>query len=269
MGSLTSYPYINYCKFKAGAFAIDGTNCTVLIWNVKCSLLCQLNGCQTVIPSNTLVLLTDGDQFSCQDNCFLHVKTIGFNAAVFSSSIIFICGFINTTMRKGFNKKTPLLFPDVQTQAINHTFTIIEELFENKVSLNIKAVKDIIRELLNDALAQKFKDDESVINHFGKILNTQFAVHHNVVDYAKTVHMEPKNLLRLFQKLGLQNPSVIIKQKLMLEIKSELIYTNKSIRDICFGIGFSDPAYFSRFFKKNTGITLKGFRKKYPNKAAC
>jgi AraC-like DNA-binding protein len=75
--------------------------------------------------------------------------------------------------------------------------------------------------------------------------------------------MEPKNLLRKFQKHGLKNPSEIIKEKLLLEIKRMIIYTKKSMRDICFEIGFYDPAYFSRFFKKHVGITPKNYRKQY------
>jgi len=45
------------------------------------------------------------------------------------------------------------------------------------------------------------------------------------------------------------------------EAKNQLLFTNKSIKDICFDLGFSDPAYFSRFFKKNGLISAQNFRR--------
>ena len=31
--------------------------------------------------------------------------------------------------------------------------------------------------------------------------------------------------------------------------------TNKSMKEICSEVGYSDPNYFSRIFKKHTGVT--------------
>lgn len=109
------------------------------------------------------------------------------------------------------------------------------------------------------------KCNNEVINRFFKLLNSQFTIYHKVSDYSKQLRIKPKNLLRLFKKERLKNPSKLIKLKLLSEAKKQLIYTDKSIRDICFDLGFYDPSYFSRFFKMHVGITANRFRQQSAN----
>ncbi|MGB3383878.1 MAG: helix-turn-helix domain-containing protein [Marinomonas sp.] len=47
---------------------------------------------------------------------------------------------------------------------------------------------------------------------------------------------------------------------MLLEAKRQLLYTSQSIEEIAYNLGFKDPAYFSRFFKKNTGYPPGRFR---------
>jgi len=49
-------------------------------------------------------------------------------------------------------------------------------------------------------------------------------------------------------------------QRLLLEAKRELVYTSMTISQISDQLGFSEPAYFSRFFKRMTGQSPKDFR---------
>jgi AraC family transcriptional activator of pobA len=52
----------------------------------------------------------------------------------------------------------------------------------------------------------------------------------------------------------------VIHQRLITEAQRNLIYTGKTAADIALSLGFSDPAYFNRFFKRMTGQTPKNFR---------
>jgi len=49
----------------------------------------------------------------------------------------------------------------------------------------------------------------------------------------------------------------------LLEAKRLLVHTNLSIKEIGGELGFEDPAYFVRYFKKNTETTPVEFREKY------
>jgi YesN/AraC family two-component response regulator len=47
------------------------------------------------------------------------------------------------------------------------------------------------------------------------------------------------------------------------EAKNLLLQPNKSVKEVAYELGFEYPAYFSRLFKKNEGITPTDFRVKH------
>ena len=52
----------------------------------------------------------------------------------------------------------------------------------------------------------------------------------------------------------------LLNQQLVLEAKRNLLATTSQIKEIAFQLGYEDPSYFSRFFKKHTGHTPEDFR---------
>ena len=62
------------------------------------------------------------------------------------------------------------------------------------------------------------------------------------------------------QALEYPSPSQIIKDRLVLEAKRKLKFSNKTVREIAFELGFEDPAYFSRLFSKNAGVSPAQYR---------
>ncbi|MBV8125547.1 MAG: helix-turn-helix domain-containing protein [Burkholderiaceae bacterium] len=59
----------------------------------------------------------------------------------------------------------------------------------------------------------------------------------------------------------------VLHQRLLLEAKRELGYTTLQVRQISDRLGFSDPAYFTRFFQRLAGLSPKAWREKA--QAAC
>ena len=54
-----------------------------------------------------------------------------------------------------------------------------------------------------------------------------------------------------------------IQQEVVIEAKRLLYYTDKTVKEIAYELGFDDHAYFSRLFVKAEGITALTFRKQY------
>ena len=65
------------------------------------------------------------------------------------------------------------------------------------------------------------------------------------------------SLITYIERLGALR---MIEARLMREARRNLAYTNLSISSIAYTLGFSDPAYFSRVFTKDAGISPKAFR---------
>lgn len=68
--------------------------------------------------------------------------------------------------------------------------------------------------------------------------------------------------------MGGRAPKDICHSRLLLEGKRLLTYTLKSIAEISHALGFSEPSYFNRFFKRNTGLTPRQFRAQSYEKAS-
>lgn len=52
----------------------------------------------------------------------------------------------------------------------------------------------------------------------------------------------------------------VLHARIMLEARRLLIYTPLTIGQVADDLGFEDPAYFTRFFKRHAGVSPKAFR---------
>jgi AraC family transcriptional activator of pobA len=57
-------------------------------------------------------------------------------------------------------------------------------------------------------------------------------------------------------------PVRVLDERILLEAKRTLTYTNMTIAETAYSLGFSDPAYFSRFFSRLAGESAGSFRKR-------
>ena len=56
----------------------------------------------------------------------------------------------------------------------------------------------------------------------------------------------------------------MVHTRVLLEAKRELVYTSAAVSEIAYALGFDDPAYFTRFFSKRTGMAPRTFRARGP-----
>lgn len=93
-----------------------------------------------------------------------------------------------------------------------------------------------------------------------ELLETEFKKQPSLDFFAKSLGITT-NLLhdKLKQSLG-KTPGAILRDRLVTEAKNLLRYSTMSISEISYELNFTEPSYFSRFFKKNTGKTPAEFR---------
>ncbi len=93
-----------------------------------------------------------------------------------------------------------------------------------------------------------------IIREYNFLVEQHFKEKHAVSDYAMMLNKSPKTLSNLFSKLSDKTPLQYIKERRLLEAKRLLQYSDMSINEIAFDIGFDDVQSFSRFFKKMEGL---------------
>jgi AraC-like DNA-binding protein len=99
-----------------------------------------------------------------------------------------------------------------------------------------------------------------VLRQFKVLVEKNYKTLHKVSDYAKLLNMSPKTISNQFNKLGQESPSVIIQQRVIIEAKRYILYSNLSNKEIAYKLGFDDSSSFSHYFKTRTGISSKQFK---------
>ena len=79
-------------------------------------------------------------------------------------------------------------------------------------------------------------------------------------DFAKMMNISPNHLNKSVKTITSKSASYLIDEVKLTEIKYLLYQSNLSIREISYEMGYTDPSYFARFFKKREGISPVDFR---------
>jgi AraC family transcriptional activator of pobA len=83
-----------------------------------------------------------------------------------------------------------------------------------------------------------------------------------ITQYAKALSVTPAQLRAACLEVTGKPPVRVLEERILLEAKRTLTYTNMTIAETGYHMGFSDPAYFSRFFAKRAGESAAAFRKR-------
>ncbi|TKC62105.1 helix-turn-helix domain-containing protein [Pedobacter hiemivivus] len=102
----------------------------------------------------------------------------------------------------------------------------------------------------------------NIIRKFNLLVEGNFHNEHSVNFYAQKLNKSPKTLSNLFALFDQKTPIQLIQERIIIEAKRLLYYTDKSAKEITYDLGFEDPAYFCNFFKKHTSFSPIGYRNK-------
>ncbi|WP_431611556.1 helix-turn-helix domain-containing protein [Chryseobacterium sp. 'Rf worker isolate 10'] len=164
---------------------------------------------------------------------------------------------------------------DSETTLIKDLFQNIQDELEWKDSSAEEMIRTYVKQIIIRA-TRKWKkqnlDNSSVripgseldiFRDFSRYLEIHFREKHNVAEYAEMLHIAPKTLTHKFKNLHLESPNQLIINRILLEAKRLLFYTDKPIKEIAYDLGYEDPAYFNRLFTNKTGSTPANFKKNY------
>ena len=98
------------------------------------------------------------------------------------------------------------------------------------------------------------------LSEFTNLIEQDYVHHHQLTFYATKIGISTAHLNAVCREFIQRSALDLIHARIMLEAKRNLVYTNLTIKTVAEMLGFADPAYFTRFFKRQTGLSPKEFR---------
>lgn len=96
---------------------------------------------------------------------------------------------------------------------------------------------------------------------FRKLIEENYPQIHTVSEYAKLLNISSKSLTNCTKEISHQTPLEIINERIILEARRLLSYSEKNVNEIGFELGFEDPSYFVKFFKRYMQMLPSDYRK--------
>lgn len=103
-------------------------------------------------------------------------------------------------------------------------------------------------------------DSSRHLAHFAQLIEEHYTRHHQVAHYASRIGITAAHLNVITQMHTGKSALRLIHERLLLEARRELVYTSRTVSTISYSLGFADPGYFTRFFKRVAGISPRTFR---------
>jgi len=223
------------------------------------------------VKSNSLFFISKGQIHHFDENeyegCIIH-----FNESFITDNENYINIFLKQNIFNSFEKEPLFQIKETDTKELQN---IVNQMQTEMWTPNQFAHSEYLKVLLHLFLIviQRFgvrKDCNGLsVNNpshilfvkFRNLLEENYRTTHTVSEYAELLNISNKTLTNCTNEISHQTPLQIINERLSLEAKRLLAYSDKNVNEIGFELGFEDPSYFVKFFKRHTKMLPGDFRK--------
>lgn len=168
-----------------------------------------------------------------------------------------------------FNRLTGqprIALPEQEWPLLRDRFDELNEIVQSEGVFVLERAVNALRSILLQAAEYKMmqlalEDDSDIVAapiselvlRFQDLLEAYFLDHKDIGFYSESLNVTPTVLNRhLKLELG-QTALQAINERIAIAARVELRSGRKSVKEVAFDLGFEDPLYFSRFFKKQFG----------------
>jgi len=134
-----------------------------------------------------------------------------------------------------------------------------EDIFRSYLNILLLESKNLYEEKIGtNAVSQD--SDKRILNNFNQLIEAQYGtsrekVLKSVQEFANEMAIHPTHLSYVVKSLTGKTALQRIHQRKLVEAKSLLLQTSKTVSEIAYDLHFDNPTHFVRFVKKKTGKT--------------
>ena len=263
------YMHLGNPDFGRNFFKERAESILTIAWNRGTSQLITVDGISYTFPANTILPLVVNQTFHFEDASSVIAWQFNrqFYCIVDHDKEVSCVGFL-------FYHTQQLMFlkpSDKETRSLELMLEVFQEEFDNHDTIQAEMLRMMLKrfiikctrmakdQYLNPGLDQQEYD---LLRKFNLLVENHYRTKHQVSDYAELLNKSPKTLSNLFALYNHKTPLQIIHERIIVEARRLFLYTDKSSKEIAYELGFEDPAHFSKFFKKQTGVAPSEFKEK-------
>jgi len=218
------------------------------------------------VQQNTLVYITKE-----QINAFDFSTNLKGFCLVFTEEFFVKC-FSNLSEGFVFRLFNPQLFSPIVEIPVNSDFITYFKLLKNEFSrTETLNQKNIIESLFSVLISKaedikrkqtiKIKDSPKIkiFQKFTSLIEQHLSTSRSADFYAKELTITYKHLNTICKDLVNKTAKNVIDDLVILKAKRSLINSQIRSNELAYKLGFEDPTNFTKYFKKNTGLTPKEF----------
>jgi AraC family transcriptional activator of pobA len=102
---------------------------------------------------------------------------------------------------------------------------------------------------------------------FAALLEHDFRAHHDAAHYAKALAVPPAALSRALAEATGRSTKELVTDRVMLEAARLLRFGDATVGEVAHAVGYTDPLYFSRAFKRHAGVAPMAYREQVRGKS--
>lgn len=176
-------------------------------------------------------------------------------------------------IERGFHQPLSL---DKQSAFYDHVITLMGQMEKLQAVANLytiyatHSILDALLGLIAGEIAavntgSKTKANRGAIieQAFIQLLKIHYKDWKQPAQYAAELSISVAHLYDTIKKITGESVSAYIQQYCMLEAKRLLFFTKFTVKEIGYQLGYEEPVYFGKLFKKVTGFTPLAFRQQY------
>lgn len=222
------------------------------------------------VEDNTLFFISKG-QIHYFDNNDYEGCIIHFNESFVSDNENYVNIFLKYNIFNSFEKEPLFHMKQVDSKELENIVTKMQtEIWTPNQFAHEEYLKVLLHLFL--IVTQRFgirkNCNELTLNNpfhilfvkFKHLLEQNYRQVHTVAQYAELLNVSRKTLTNCTKKIAHQTPLEIINERLSLEAKRLLAYSDKNVSEVGFELGFEDPSYFVKFFKREVNMLPSDFR---------
>ena len=153
---------------------------------------------------------------------------------------------------------------DMILQMLQDEFKTHDHIQGEMMQVLLKRLIIIVTRLAKDQFINESElpgEKLDIVRKYNFLVESHYRKQHQVKFYADQLCKSPKTLSNLFAIYNNKSPVLIIQERLVMEAKRFMFYTDKTAKEISYELGFEDAGHFGKFFKRHTGVATSDFKK--------